>query len=395
MKILWLPQFSSVKEGKYYIASDSNYSFAKNLIPSLLKVFPELEIFFLLPWDVAKSDYLEFYKFAQTYEIKISKIKMTTSVFGTRYSFDYEYMKELIEKIKPDYIWENNPVHARALKTILWELKYDTKILVYYHWIDSPDYPKVAPEISYWYRQIEGAVSADLIFLNSHYALAQICTSIHKTLRDVTIVKSLVKKMYKVPPIFDSKLFEFKKSKSLECKGIIFNHRLSSLSYYKDNFNILADFMEKFIKKNGWGPKVYFTNPSRKEEPKVNFEAEFLDLSLPDYYKFLGSDKVTIAPNFFLHSQGMWSISTVEAGLLGNAVILPYKYGYMECAPKDYSGFFKTKEEAYQLFEKVLLDNEFKTQLIEEYNKFYSNVNGDKLAKKVMELLKRGINNEL
>jgi len=393
-KMLWLLQLSSVREGEFYPLSDSNYNFAKNIIVGLNKIESGLDITLVLPKNISDTEKPELNKFLNDYNIGVYYADKTTSVFGSRYDFNYDDMFKLVRVLKPDYIFEHNPVHVRCWRTILKELVNDTiQLFTYFHWIDSPLFPKVDVNISYWYRQIDGILSADKVFFNSYYAISQIFDSMDDTLKFQKLEYYLKNKCYKIPPSWDADILKYSKEKENN-NGIIFNHRLSSLDYYMDNFKMLIEFLSKFEEEFDYIPDVYFTNPSRKLMPKIdNLSSDSLgklhalELNEVEYYKFLGGNKVGIAPNLFLTSKGMWSIATMEAGVLGNAVIMPKMYGYAEMAIHYYAGFFDNKAGAYRLFRELILNASFRKMLDEEFIAYAGYFKSTSVAKDFLNII--------
>ena len=383
LKLLWILQLSSVRDGLYYPLSDSSYNFAKNIILGIMKVTKDLDIILAMPDEskIAKDDMIIINDFLRSINVKKINISRTTSVFGTRYDFNYDEAKEILLTHKPNFIFEFNPTHVRGWKTILKELDIDIELLTYFNWIDSPLYPKVDKDISYWWRQFDGILSADKVFFNSYYSIEQIVESCLNTINIRYFDENIIKKMYKMPPSYDNSIFKYA-NKNKDSNGIIYNHRLSSLDYYKDAYETFLTMLSRFESENGFIPDVYFTNPSRKQIPQIDFinnkdELHFVELNEEDYYNLLGSDKVGIAPNCFINSKGMWSIATVEAALTYNSVILPKKFGYAEMAKYDYEGFYHNFGEAYSLFSRLIYDKHFRNKLNEQfidYAKSYENV---------------------
>jgi len=395
--MIYTLQLSSVRENEYYPLSDSNYNFAKNLILGIRKILDknELRIIALFPSQLNKLDEKDVIEFLSNISVEFKKLPITTCVFGTRFDFSYNLARNLVEDCDPDFIFENNPVHVRAWKTIIDDLKTfgqmpkdrEIKLITYFHWLDSPLYPKVPKEISYWLRQAEGVITADYVMFNSFYAMEQIVESFEKTiLKSYFDIFRLSKKFFKIPPSFDKNILKKEISPEKD-NGIIFNHRLSSLPYYKENFNNLVNMLVEFNYIHGFYPRVYFTNPSRKSIPDLPFKADFVELNEDAYHYLLGSYNVGIAPNFFINSYGMWSIATMEAGIFENAVILPYKFGYIEMAKNEYKGFFNNLSEAYQLFEKCILDIEFREQLVREFLETISEFESINVAKNFLRII--------
>ncbi|NLN26236.1 MAG: DUF3524 domain-containing protein, partial [Bacteroidetes bacterium] len=177
-------------------------------------------------------------------------------------------------------------------------------MVTYYHWIDGPLDPKVDKEISYWWRQLEAAFTADHLFFNSNYSANQFIDNVENTVNSYDDIRMIVRKCAKIPPPFDMNLIVgTRKDKS---NGIVFNHRLSSLPLYRENFNNLIKFVNRLYSENGAEPSIHFMNPRGLKLPNFELfgcnEVYDKDLNTKEYYNYLKSSKVGIAPNFFFNS---------------------------------------------------------------------------------------------
>lgn len=395
-KVLWFLQLSSVRDGKFYPLSDSNYNFAKNMIIGINKnLNNDLDISVVLPANIDVSEEYEISEFFHKYNIGRVNAFRTSSVFGSRFDFDYDENLRLIKLYKPDIIFEHNPTHVRGWKTIAKELKSEAFIYTYFHWIDSPLFPKVDEDISYWWRQYDGILSADKVFFNSNYAISQIEDSLEASINFnfLTEKVDIVNKCFAVPPCYDRDISEYALN-NVGSDGIVFNHRLSSLGYYKDNFDNFIKMLSLFEQDYGYIPNVYFTNPSRKQQPLIlGLSSEsicklhFVELNEKEYYKLLGSDKVGIAPNCFLTSKGMWSIATMEAGVLGNAVMMPEMYGYQEMADPTFAGFYPDFAKGYNTFTNLIRNENYRRDVAWQFGNYATRFECKVVAKKFLDII--------
>jgi hypothetical protein len=134
VKLLWIPQLSSLKDGKFYVTSDSNWNFFANIAKGLAK---HMDITIVLPYSEIIVDFCDVDRFIYEKGINVVHTNFTKSVFGSRFNFNYDENRRIVDYVKPDYIWENNPTHVRAWKVIIDELNLKSKLITYLHFIDT------------------------------------------------------------------------------------------------------------------------------------------------------------------------------------------------------------------------------------------------------------------
>ena len=77
----------------------------------------------------------------------------------------------------------------------------------------------------------------------------------------------------------------------------------------------------------------------------------------------------------------------MEAGVLGNAVIMPKMYGYAEMAIHYYRGFFDNKVGAYRLFRELILNASLRKMLDEEFIAYASYFKSTSVAKDFLNII--------
>jgi hypothetical protein len=196
----------------------------------------------------------------------------------------------------------------------------------YNHWMACKNMTDLA------LRQYEDMVQADVCLMNSNYAISEFNNFYRK---------------YNLPPLDIRKLqpsfsSEMKPIKEHAKSNIIYNHRLSTDPYYLSAFQSLVEIcnvLENMVKEM---PTIYFTNPSGKSFDVTLYKPYFKTITLgtqDEYKRFLESDEISIHLNTFFQSEGMWSMSTVDAIAAGNIALMPRKYGYAEIMQDDYEGY--------------------------------------------------------
>lgn len=334
-KILVVPQISSKSVGGHVLLQkDSGFNLLVNMFKHLTD---ELDIHWVFPFDLVDSDIENMEQLTALLNVKEENISIIAHTFtnakAERMNFQINFWDWFKKKRVSsfDYVFVAEPTHVLNYK----EVFPDAKIITYNSWLAFKTMPNIH------LRQFEGMCAADLTLVNSNYTISQIL-DFYKEYPDV-----LKLNIRKLEPSFDSKLKQNCQLKTMKNNkmGIIYNHRLSEDPYYATAFKYLVEVMkglESVIGTNNM-PDVYLTNPSGKSTEMLKqlpyyFKAvEFATQN--EYNEFLRSKQVFVHLNTFFDSEGMWSMSTVEAAVNGNICLLPKKYGYAEIFEPTYHGY--------------------------------------------------------
>jgi hypothetical protein len=344
MIILWHLQLSAIDKnnGKFLTSKDSNFSVCSNIIKGLNQLDCTYRHHILVP------DRIEFEK-CDLPNTEFINYDYTTRVFSSRYDWNSVLTENIINTIKPDIIWENNPTLVNNWKTLLLEMKLIDKIKVvsYNHWIDTDAYPKIDRRCPYSFRQYEGALLSDLHMCNSLEAKNQILQSGLKLFNNVNRIPA--NRTITVPPFsFYEDILKNKVEKSENIK-IIYNHRLSSLPYYNTAYCLFCEVINNIIDKLEKPIEIIFTDASckldNKDSIKINENEKckvtlMRNLSKDDYYKLLWSCNICVG-TFLPGNGGAWSISLYEGILTDNAVLVPDHAGYKEMVPFNFIGLIE------------------------------------------------------
>jgi len=206
--------------------------------------------------------------------------------------------------------------------------------------------PKISEDKTYIFRQAEGAYKSDLAMVNSNFGIEFFLLGLKDYFTD-EVINNISDKIIPIPPLINMDLA--RREEKFSKPTFLFNHRLSSLGYYKDNF----DMFVKACNQLEFDFDVILTNPSGyiiSDLPKymkiLNFESynEYLDMV----------SRCWACVGVFLNSYGTWSMSMTDAIVSNTLVILPNLYGYPEMVPQDYKLIFSSHDELVNLMKLVI-----------------------------------------
>jgi hypothetical protein len=348
-KILWNLQLSSVSKstGRLQVLSDSNWSFNLNCI----KALPDYEHHVIIPCLSDIESYTAVIAELDKRQIYFHELKKRNrfGVFTSRYEWNNDKIEDILMSVRPDLIWENNPSLVMNWKTLLLELSMIDKVpvITYNHWIDNNMFPKIDARCTYQFRQHEGYYASDLVGVNSYYAQNVIYDGFKFTPwndNHVSIYLDLSNKFFVLPPIIDDKLIEQLKPKEalFGKKTIVFNHRLSSLPYYRKNWEACLAVWDHAIEKHDF--QVIVTDNSGKglsEKDNRSYIVHKPNMPYDEYIRTLWKSDIHMTL-FDFGNGGTWSMSLAEA-ILTNNICIAYRHsGYEEMIPPQ-SGSFHTQ----------------------------------------------------
>jgi len=373
MKILWIPQVSSKSaDGIVLLDKDSNMAFIYNLLQSPFGEVNKISVLIEFALSIGqKCELLE--KFD---EVFVDEIHIYTNAMQERMHFNADFYKSAnLEEY--DVIFTNEPTKVVNIKSLL-SKESKTAVVCYNHWLAFKNMQNIK------YDQISGMIEADACFMNSYYAIKEtieFCSQHH----------IYVPTINKLQPSYLSKYM--RQMKFEKPYGIVYNHRLSSDPYYRKAFNDMLCVIMKTEQLIGEEemPYVYFTDPSGKGIDVCNIKPYFRKINLEtqeQYYEFLSSDQIQLHLNTFFHSEGMWSMSTVDAGITGNICLLPKKYGYAEIFEDNYAGYCNDTDEMANVLASILIGSQEKSQQQYFNNKHLTNHSNIKMGMKLHEMLK-------
>lgn len=356
MRILWIPQISSLSsDGIVLLNKDSNINFLRSLIGTKFTRTNNIYVAFEFSQDnctVLDSE------FEENFYAIFNNTRTFTNAMLERFSFDANFFQRVSKMADFDVVFVNEPAKVIPLKKIF----PNSVIATYNHWLAFKNMPEIE------LRQFEGMKAADICFVNSDYAKNEIISYYHKR------YNCKIGNIIKAQPGYDEReLFKSKDKNASAEFAFVYNHRLSSDSYYLNAYQTLlriCDSLECSTKIEDM-PTIYFTNPSGKDFKldKPYFKSISLGSS-EEYYNFLRSDKILGHLNTFFTSCGMWSMSTVDCAITGNICLLPKSFGYAEIFNNNYYGYCQTPAEMSAKLTKLIATVELGKHN-ETYSKLY------------------------
>jgi glycosyltransferase involved in cell wall biosynthesis len=335
MNILWYPQLSVMNDdGDYLLTADSNFRVMTDIVAGLRKVQPNIKIDCMLPSNIADRKSLKDVELDSTYEYTAS-----TSVFGTRFHFDENQVRRILENTKYDVIFNNEPCLAMNFRIAGMGLKTEPILATYNHWTDLKRSPKL-PKYTYNIRQAESAIFSDLLLGNTNYSLDMWTFN---AMADYMKAKESVpvqQKRLVCPPPYNPDAFKGISTKKHSTFTIAYNQRLAGLPYYKYSYENAISIVRE-LNKEGFDINLKFFNPANKNlEGRVPDETFIKVVDGADkqtYFEELAKCHMTFD---YYKDERIWSIGMVEAAALDCTPVLQHFTGYIEMFPDSYDGFF-------------------------------------------------------
>jgi hypothetical protein len=380
-KILYGLQLSAVdKTGKFLLDKDSNFNFCKSMIKTFEKYYKgKYHHYVILPEYGCLFSDIESNNIDCVYHLDY----YTNKVFSSRYHWNSNVARTILNKVKPDIIWENNPTLVNNWKTLLLEegLIDKVKIVSYNHWPHNTEYPKIDRRCSYLYRQVEAIHLSDITLCNTDFVKQQLIDSINE-LENINLEITGCSYIQSIAPIIDcEKIEKYNCKKREDIIKIIYPHRLSSISYYKDAFDNFIYALNK-LKERKLNKKVEVILTDASGKIKDRKDIKFKDskniklilknnMNREQYYKELNDSHICVA-SFRQGNGGGFSMSLLEAIFANNACLIPSHSGYRYMAPDKFNGWIFDICTQLQL---LINDNDIYNKNVKDLKEYYKDYN--------------------
>lgn len=311
MNVLMYLQLSRNKDGKYVMSADSNFNFMSKVCNMFAERKDNVDI--IIPSSIQRVD-IKNDIISQVPHSNLLEVTYADDVFGSRFFFNQD-MVDIVRDKKYDLLWINDPSLVQNFKIFA---NGKPKIITYNHWVDFPTDKKSPDGFTYMYRQFEASMISDVYLLNSDFHVEEFQKQFRKVFKQHS--KSQI---ISFPPIANASV-----GRDLSDRiKILFNHRLSSLPQYKENFDNFVSVINRNREVD-----VIITNPEGKT-PKFQIPRHFEvvnSVTEEEYNYLLKSCNTQL--NCFDYAGG-WSMSASDAIVNSYNTLLLSHSGYREMTP--------------------------------------------------------------
>lgn len=325
-------------------------------------------------------------EFKQAKELKCKKeyINLGTNKFSSRFDFNSDEIAKLIQKVKPDVIFNTQVELTSAIRSVLVWNKLDIPIVTYCHYpaLWANNIKSRIPEIDQSLNAgnlgnkivfdiLTALQTADLFVIQSKFAKSLIV----KAAKYYNIPYDSKKIIVIAPPSDPS--FLDKKNKYITMlknrKNYIYNHRLYKTYGTQDFINIFDGLHKHF------GIQCVVLDPMQKRSPKRalqnNTPADFVKImsktpgmsiaqnnkTRNEYKSILNSGFACFAP---LRKACVWSMACMDCMGMGIPVIAPNMAAFPEFIPQ--SLLYKNERQLNKIISKLQTNDAFVKQMSEQ-----------------------------
>lgn len=290
MKILWLPQISSVSkiDHSWLLDTDSNINLMrrfKNLLPDeMVTVSPE-PLHFI--------------------ETRVEPDLFTKNSIFSRFHFDADKWYQIIRDIDPDIVVNNTVELTRNFDMLRRHTDLDFKLFSYNHWVAFQGTTRLFMDL-----QIDAAKHCDVYFLQTNWCI----------------------KNFGVPDARKLSIpwYDIKTEQRTGPFKVLWPHRISTHPYYANQFERWQPFLEKL------GDAVTYSNPT------VSRENPATPISYLDFRRRLRTFDIVVP---ILDSPIQWVLNMQESIEAGAPSPIMYIESYPEMVNREYPFIFDTEKQ--------------------------------------------------
>lgn len=322
---------------KFNLNSDSGFIMVTKGIDALNKISNN-HYYLLVPskdfnWVVPKN-------------VSVIKYPYMNDALNNRYHFDSLFLSNIFNTYRHDIdlCWTMLPENVANLKAFFSKRREEIPIFCYSNWLQNSNSNY---EPSYKWRTIEGAMDCNAFGYQSDYMLSYMKEGVFKGI-DIDYSK-----FYKITPKTD--LIDI--SDGIIGGKIVFNHRISTDSYFNDMIKIIINDLKLPL----WVTNI---NNSIKINHKL---IEYNNIkNRTDYFNDL--KKVRFGISYHI-GYSMWSMSVLDLMICGKVVLVPRKNAFIEMFGEDYKYFFDDEKDFLNKFNNLQNVNEGELMIWGAYNR--------------------------
>lgn len=370
-RVLYVLQQSIFHDGKW-ISADSNINMMIGVITELLN---QTEWEFMIVVGSPFEDINHLQDIFSHPRVKYHIMKWPVNAVLPRYTFYTEEWEILFKTFQPTILWNNIPELTRNFRALISCMDYRALLIHCNYWMDTPlvdEVAKVDERYSYELRQIDGALSADIVAFTCESTKAAFFSNFGMRINTLDLLGEIEKKSV----IWD---FGFSMNELLQYKDnpyhfdkptFVFPNRLSESGYthYHEFIDVVnrASTIVDF--------QVVFTNPSNKvswewleKEVKPLHIIKRGPLTREEYARLLwGADFIVS-----LYTNERYGGCANVEGIFCNCLpIMPNTFEYEKRAPKGYPLFLEGEIATINLLEMITKGVKQHQQIKEAYSEW-------------------------
>lgn len=366
---LQLSMLTSLDDGDFLFTPDSNCNVATFTIKNLVRKYQDLNIYVLVPSPSKivglnkKSRFDTIYrKFTEDLSeykdrIKLVKYNYFGNPFVDRMTFNSRELKKSLKDIERiDVVFTNDPCKVLSYKTFFYyKEKRIVPVICRNHWVTGKKDRKVPEQIDFFIRQFEGAVYSESMSFNSNFAINLFLENA-KEFFSKDIIKRVKSKCYAIETVDIEKIDKYYVPEKFDIFSILFAHRLSYYTGWKETLDSLLQLWEK--RKDF---QVFVPDPGNKttqdelknKYPFIN-KIDKSNWSHEDYLKLCWKMDLCLGNHKCPATWG--GLSITESMCAHTVPIMPNRWAYKEMMWKktDSKIFFKDEKEMNHIIERYI-----------------------------------------
>jgi glycosyltransferase involved in cell wall biosynthesis len=394
MKMLYMPQLSVDVDGKWNLEADSNWRVAEDLFTGLFAKDQKLQIDLILPMEEKLLDPTAVDRLAARGKVTAVHTHLPNHPFENRFHFNSTFWRTLVKE-GYDVVWLNDPCLVMNVRAVYEACGVKQPLIVSYnHWIDNHFSKKTPESMSYYFRQVEGALYSDLHFTNTEFSKEFFL----KGARPIAIgedYKAIADKTYAIPPPVDMNELERYRASTRDDSVIRFAYtqRLSKLPYYRKSLDRFIAAMDRLAMESPLPVEAWLFNPAQKQLDESLTSRPYVKVVTPrnkrEYLTALSQCHVTAD---FYEDERVWSISQNEACALDVMPILRWFDGYREMYPDDYLGYYTNEQHAYENMLRAVVDSKWRhAEVMKAKSYMISRFSSESIGERVLSLIKEAV----
>jgi hypothetical protein len=254
---LQLSMVDDYNDGKFIFTEDSNVNVAVFTLNGLARLHPTWNFYLMIPF---------FNKIKERFDRNGKKLENIEDYFTDKlekniqlvlydyYGFPFldrmhfnvkclDYMTDLLPKM--DLLLLNDPTKVLAYKSFFYnKQKQFLPIISRNHWVSGKADRKVPEEIDFFLRQLEGSIYGTYSTFNSQYAKRLFLENAEEFLNKEKIAE-IEKKCFGFDTVDAKKLDKYETKERFEKFTILWGHRLSYYTGWKETFDALLEVWNK------------------------------------------------------------------------------------------------------------------------------------------------------